>query len=239
MSAEPAWCLMQVKPEDVPLTRSLFSKHLHKKEKQQQLEKYLSRHKRQAHLLGKELEDFPFFSQNPENFDCYTYVEDAFLFLDENVDLFFVNHINALLNQLWDEPQHEDCVDNHFEILELVVAHRVAPTQMLIGGLGWQKATQLPGYLGNMLILPEEVDTALSQISDLLDSVDYDAYFARAKTIGGRGMDNDSVATEVFDILPSTLRWLSGEGCGLLALSHGHLGSFPFPAYAEEQGGGY
>ena len=238
MSAEPAWCLMKVEPEDVPLAKSLFSKHLEEQRKQQQLENYLFRRKRNARLSGRELEDFPFFSPNPESFDCYTYVADASLFLDENIDLFFVNHINTFLNQLWAANQNEDYFDNRFELLKLVVGHRAVPTQMLIGGLGGLRAIQLPGYWGNMLILPEEVDTALSHISDLLDSVDYDIYFSRAKTLGGIGVSNDSTAAEVFGVLPSTLRWLSGENCGLLALSHDHVGSFPYP-YGDEQDGGY
>ena len=77
------------------------------------------------------------------------YVDDAQLFLDALHNVFFLQGVDELFSML-----HSSALPKPDPMIEMIVTHRIAPTQILFGALGWQHASRLPGYFGNMAIAP-------------------------------------------------------------------------------------
>ena len=90
-----------------------------------------------------------------------------------------------------------------------------------MGGLGWERATRLPGYLGNMFVSPEDVASVLATIEAIFEEVSDEEFLQRALMIGS----NRSVAENLLTVLPSAFRTVLKEGNGFLALSYPYLGS--------------
>jgi hypothetical protein len=105
--------------------------------------------------------------------------------------------------------------------IEMVMQSRVAPPAMLLMGIGSERFSQLPGYLGNMLIHPNKVEQTIHSVSRILD-VDWESYFERAKLILDYVGFDELAAKDVSDVLqaiPKALEQVKNEGVGLLTLT--------------------
>jgi hypothetical protein len=103
----------------------------------------------------------------------------------------------------------------------LIMQRRILPTTVLLVGIGSDRFAQLPGYLGNMLIHPDEVEQVLASVSEIL-AVDWDAYFERAKLVLDYGGFDDRAAKDVLKILqalPKALEQVKTEQAGLLVVT--------------------
>jgi hypothetical protein len=105
--------------------------------------------------------------------------------------------------------------------VESIMQSRVLPPAILLAGVGSQKFSQLPGYFGNMLIHPNDVEETLQSILQILN-IDWGSYVERTKVVLGYTTFDDCEATQVADILeviPKALEIVQSERCGLLALT--------------------
>lgn len=111
-------------------------------------------------------------------------------------------------------------------LVELALQSRVLPTVVLMTGIGRERFAQLPGYLGNMLLHPQDIASALESVSRTLD-VDWESYSAKAKCTldygGPPGSDFDLDANrdvaEILHALPNALQRVKNDRAGLLVLS--------------------
>jgi hypothetical protein len=101
---------------------------------------------------------------------------------------------------------------------------RVAPSLILLMGIGSEKFSQLPGYLGNMLIHSSKVEQTIGSVSRILD-VEWKSYFESAKLMldysGYSGTDARVVekVSDALYALPRALEEVKNEGAGLLAVT--------------------
>ncbi|BAU13503.1 hypothetical protein LEP3755_40430 [Leptolyngbya sp. NIES-3755] len=105
--------------------------------------------------------------------------------------------------------------------IEMVILSRVAPPVILLMGIGYERFSQLPGYLGNMLIHPNEVEQTIELVSQVLD-VDWESYFEKAKLgLDYAGFDDHATedVSQVLQALPTALEQAKSEGTGLLAVT--------------------
>jgi hypothetical protein len=103
----------------------------------------------------------------------------------------------------------------------LVMQGRALPTTILLVGIGSDRFAQLPGYLGNMLISPDEVEKVLVSVTEIL-AVDWESYFERAKLVldyGGSGDREAKDVLEVLQALPKALEQAKSEQSGLLVVT--------------------
>lgn len=227
MSAEPVWCLFQVKPDDSSIVQQAFETAVGRSDIAATLQKYLQRRERHARLLKKQLDDFPFFG-NSQGVALADYVNDAQLFLDGVGDVFFLRGVNELFSILGKASTRKQD-----SMIEMVVTHRIAATQMLYGALGWQIGNRLPGHFGNMFIPPQEVSTTLTAVEAIFNEINIEEFFERACAIGGSGVGNGDKVDGLLTLLPSTLKLVLKKGCGLAAISYPHLGSLSFSGNEE------
>ena len=104
---------------------------------------------------------------------------------------------------------------------EIVMRSRVAPPAILLIGIGSERFSQLPGYLGNMLIHSSEVEQTIESVSRILD-VEWKTYFEKTKLVLDYVGDDDRAAKDVADplhALPRALKTIKNEGASLLALT--------------------
>jgi len=107
------------------------------------------------------------------------------------------------------------------DLVGMVMQNRVMPTAILLLGIGSERFSQLPGYMGNMLIEPQATEQALKWVSLVLD-VDWDVYAERAKPLlAFSGSDNQAErdVAQVLHAIPNALERVTDEGAGLLALT--------------------
>jgi hypothetical protein len=106
-------------------------------------------------------------------------------------------------------------------VVEVVTQSRVLPPAILLVGIGRKRFSQLPGYLGNMLLHPSEIVKKLASVSRILD-VEWEGYFERAKLIlDYAGFEDDAArdVSEVLQVIPKALEKVKAEGAGLLAVT--------------------
>lgn len=111
-------------------------------------------------------------------------------------------------------------------LVELALQSRVLPTVVLMTGIDRKRFAQLPGYLGNMLLHPQEVASALELVSHTLD-VDWQSYSTKAKCTLDYGgppgsdfdRDADADVAQILHALPNALQQVKNDGAGLLVLS--------------------
>ncbi len=223
MSADPIWCLFRVKPSDVPNVRNAFDQAVVQSQISEKLSKFL---RKRTEASGK----FPpqdkailnslipgFFvdkNQNPDAFDWDDLHEVGHLFFPEA----FVDLFSSLF--VGDYPLISESNSQ-----AVVITNRVGATQMLWGGLGWERASRLPGYFGNMFVPPEDVANNLTTIEEIFEEVSTEEFLECARAIGARGNCNEDKAESLQSLILSAFRTVLREGNGLLALSHPHVGS--------------
>ncbi|BAY21432.1 hypothetical protein NIES2100_11860 [Calothrix sp. NIES-2100] len=111
-------------------------------------------------------------------------------------------------------------------LVEFALQSRVLPTVVLMTGIGHERFAQLPGYLGNMLLHPQEVASALELVSHTLD-VDWQSYSTKAKCTLDYGgppgsefdFEADADVAKILHALPNALQKVKNDEAGLLVLS--------------------
>jgi hypothetical protein len=111
----------------------------------------------------------------------------------------------------------------YLPFLDRSVESKVFPTAVLLHSIGRDRFSQLPGYLGNMLIHSSDIDRWIFKVSRILD-LDREIYFqeARRKLGYGTGIcEGDPEGKEIFDLLdllPTALAQVKSSRVGFLAL---------------------
>ena len=132
----------------------------------------------------------------------------------------------------WHEPFHNfayQLVEESTNLLSvrddfigLVWQPHVLPPVILYVGLGKERFSGLPGFLGNMLLQALEIERAITSVSTILD-IDWEAYFERAvAAIPCRGNDiagDVRDASKILKALPDALGRAKDNGTGLLGLT--------------------
>ncbi|MBE9210563.1 hypothetical protein IQ244_29485 [Nostoc sp. LEGE 06077] len=230
MSADPVWCLFRIELSDVINVSQAFNQAIKRSQIAYQLQDYLK-------IRTEILNQLPFQKLNESNI----YFPDCLIERQQNSDVFdwedlhqtyhlffpktFVKIFDTLfvgttpiISQRMSQAQ-----------LELIITNRVCATEMLWGALGWKRASKLPGYLGNIFVLPEDVANVLAIIEEVFAEISADEFVQGAKSIGFRGNCNEDDLENLESIIMSCFRTVLQEGNGLLALSHPHIGIMPFP----------
>lgn len=234
MGAEPVWCLFRVQPQDSAKVKKAFDKATKQSKIAQKFQGYL-----QSRNIASPISEYPFTEMlrefYPQAFANISDTPDFFDWedMDNTPDLFFPQAFEKMVKQLFigDSPIMSISIDE--ATVEFVSSIRVGVSQFLYAGLGWKRASRLPGYCGNMFIPLEELQDTLIDIEQLFAEVDEEDFFARACAVGA----GDSYCNlEKLFLLPLALSKVLREGNGFLALNYPHLGSFPFLDNEEYDG---
>ncbi|MBD2592723.1 hypothetical protein H6G74_00065 [Nostoc spongiaeforme FACHB-130] len=230
MSADPVWCLFRIEPSDVLNVSQAFNQAVERSQIAYHLQDYL---KIRTEIINQP----PFQTLNEANIyfpDCLIQRQqnsDVFDWEDlhQTYHLFFQKELVEIFDTLFvgDTPIISQRMSQ--SQLELIITNRVCATEMLWGGLGWQRANKLPGYLGNMFVKPENIANVLAIIEEVFAEISNDEFIQGAKSIGFRGNCNEDDAEALQSIILSCFHTVLQEGNGLLALSHPHIGMMPFP----------
>ncbi|OUL34450.1 hypothetical protein BV372_13675 [Nostoc sp. T09] len=230
MSADPVWCLLRIQPFDVLKVKKVFDEAVENSQILNKLQNYLqNRTENKSQFHPQEQETFN--SYFPNAFVNKAENEDIFDWEDlHNVyHLFFPRSFTEIFDYLFIGDAPIISMPMSQALLELIITNRVGATEILWGGLGWKRASRLPGYLGNMFVLPEDIANVLTIIEEIFAEVSIDEFVQGARTIGARGNCNESYAERLQSLILSCFSTVLHEGNGLLALSYPHMGSMPFP----------
>ncbi|GAA6619271.1 hypothetical protein [Scytonema sp. NUACC26] len=232
MSADPVWCLFRVKPSDVPNVKKTFDKAVEQSQVSEKLQEFLRKQVEEFnefHCQDKAtLNHFipgSFVNKN-KNFGVFDWND-----LHKTYHLFFPHTFVKMFENLFmgDAPIISEPMDK--AKLEFVITNRVGAAEILWGGLGWERASRLPGYLGNMLVLPEDVANALATVEKIFAEVAFEQFLEGARVIGVRGNANEDIVENIQSLVLSALGIVLKKGNGLLALNYPHIGSMPFPEH--------
>ena len=230
MGAQPVWCLFRVRPQDSAKVKKVFDQALKQSKIGQKLQSYLLSRKNKR---PPSTSQFPELLRElyPQAFANIAELSDFFTWedMDDTADFFFPTALRTMAERLFtgDNPILSSSMCD--ATLDLVTSSRFGVGQFLYAGLGWQRASRLPGVCGNMFVPPEELQEALKEIEAIFKEVDEEDFVARACAVGA-GEDCD---LEKLFLLPLGLSKILSEGHGFLALNYPHLGSFPFPDNEE------
>lgn len=230
MSADPVWCWFRIEPSDVLNVSKAFNQAVERSQIASQLQNYLR-------IRTEILNQLPFQKLDESNIyfpDCLIQRQqnsDVFDWEDlhQTYHLFFPKAFVEIFDTLFvgDTPIISQRMSQ--AQLALITTNRVCATEMLLGGLGWRRASKLPGYLGNMFVTPENIANILALIEEVFAEISADKFIQGAKSIGYRGNCNEDDAETLQSIILSSFHTVLQEGNGLLALSHPHMGTLPIP----------
>ncbi|MBW4580615.1 MAG: hypothetical protein KME42_13710 [Tildeniella nuda ZEHNDER 1965/U140] len=206
MSADPAWFLFRVLPENASEARNAFEKAAQQARIPEKTREFL-----RNRALDPDL--------NPDNWSdlCLAYdlfYPEAFEAIVSNI---FSNQVSFIPKEARDEAH-----------LEAVITNRIGAAMMLWCGLGFERANRLPGAFGNMFVSPEAVASTLHQVEEIFGEVEPKTFIERADAILIGTATGTDVAPQLLTILSSSLRSVLREGYGLLALNYGYIGALPY-----------
>ncbi|MEA5621144.1 hypothetical protein VB711_25395 [Cronbergia sp. UHCC 0137] len=233
MSADPVWCLFRVKSSDMLNVKILFDKAVDESQTVHKLDEFMQNKTRESNDFQYIKDTFNRFipgafvnkQQNPQAFDWDI--------LDEAYHLFFSKAFVEMFENLFITNPRVISESMSEAQLDFIITNRVGATEILWGGLGWERANRLPGYFGNMFLSPEDIATVLANIEKIFEEVDDTKFFERAQAIGARGNANEDVAKNIKSLFLSALNRAFKKGDGFLALSYPHIGSMPFPEHGS------
>lgn len=149
--------------------------------------------------------------------DAYSVMDSILVGRDLSWSIYHEPFNSIVYRILEEEFPWLSCEDS----VDMVMQSRVLPPAILLAGIGRNKFSQLPGYLGNILLHPNEVERSLPFIASIL-TVEWESYFERAKLIlDYAGFDNHAAkdVSDVLEVIPRALEKVKAEGAGLLALT--------------------
>lgn len=224
MGTIPAWCLFKIYPHDSVKVGNAFDEAIQKSKVVDRLDKYLK--DRETSLSTDRQESKKFLDEfYPRGFDNIRSSSEIFTSEDffNTSELFFAREFHEIVKNL--KSLITPTSINEI-ILDLVmIGHRVGASQFLYAGLGWSRASRLPGSCGNMFIPPLKMEECLIDIEKIFEEIDEEDFFARAYAAGAE----EDTKLEKFFFFPQLLENLKKDGNGLLAINIGDIGSFPFP----------
>ncbi|KAF3888670.1 MULTISPECIES: hypothetical protein [Nostocales] len=230
MGAEPVWCLFKVPPTDVFNVKQVFEQAVERSQISYKLQNFLQKrteYESKFHARDKEIFNYYI----PKAFVDKQQTPDAFDWddLHHAYHLFFPRAFAEIFDNLFIGEAPIISVPMSQALLELVRTNRVGAPEMLWGGLGWERAGRLPGYLGNMFVPPEDIAVVLGTLEEVFQEVPSHEFIQGVSAIGTRGNGNEQYVESLQSLILSCFYTVFKEGNGLLALSHPHLGSMPFP----------
>lgn len=108
------------------------------------------------------------------------------------------------------------------DLIELVGQFRSLPPVSLCLGVGKDRFSQIPGFFGNMLIHPSNIEEALISVSNLVE-ITWEIYLKRSVVTfdysTGDGLKEAKDASEILHALPNALQSAKDSDVGLLALT--------------------
>jgi hypothetical protein len=230
MSADPVWCWFRIEPSDVLNVSKAFNQAVERSQIAYQLQDYLK-------IRTDIVNQLPFQKLDESNI----YFPDCLIKRQKNSDVFDWEDLHQTYN-LFFPKTFVEIFDTLFvgntpiisqrmskAQLELIITNRVCATEMLWCGLGWKLASKLPGYLGNMFVIPENIANVLAIIEEVFAEVSNEEFIQGAKSIGFRGNCNEDDAETLQSIILFCFHTVLREGNGLLALSHPNIGIIPIP----------
>lgn len=232
MSVDPVWCLFRIKPSDMLNVKKLFDLAV---EESQII------HKSQEFMQNRTRESDDSQHANKDTFNRF--IPRAFVNRQQKAQAFDWDDLHNAYHLFFPQPFVEMFdklfIGNPPAISEpmseaqlgFVITNRVGATEILWGGLGWERGSRLPGYFGNMFVLPEDMASVLANIEEIFEEVDDAELIEGALAIGSRGNANEDVAKNIKSLFLSALHTVLKEGNGFLALSYPHMGSMSFPEY--------
>ncbi len=225
MTAEPAWCLFRVQPQDSIKVKKAFNAAIKQSKVSQKLQAYLQSRRLKSstsrQLFQEALSEFyPQALPNISDLSDLVDWED----LHNTFHLFFPEAFRKMLDRLFRGANPIMSSSMEASTIDLLTSHDFGAGQVLYAGLGWERASRLPGCCGNMFISPEELGETLIEIEQVFREVDEADFFARACAAG----TGEYCDLEEFFLFPLALSKILKEGNGLLALNHPHMGSLPF-----------
>lgn len=233
MGAEPVWFLFRVEPQDSTRVKKAFNKAVEQSKIAQKLQDYLQSR------IGASTSEYSFPEMLREFYpQAFVNISDTLDFFDwedmhNTVDLFFPKAFEKMAERLFvgDRPIMTTPLEE--ATLDLISSIRLGVSQFLYAGLGWQRASRLPGYCGNIFISSEELQEILAAVEQLFEGINKEDFFARAYAVGAE--DSYCNLEKVFSF-PLALKKALKEGNGFLALNYSHLGSFPLLGENEYDG---
>lgn len=233
MGIHPVWFLFKIEDKDMLQVKLAFDRAVKKSAISDNLRQFLQERTTEGIIFAGEDYIFNSFCSETSIDKRFDNGEFNWIDLHKTYYLFFPEPFMELLTELFvrNPPILSKSIQE--SIVEMIITNRVGATEMLWGGLGWKKANILPGYLGNMLVKTEEVESVLTTIEKIFEEVNYDEFIERAKCIGIRGNCNESIAEILPFLILSALRKISEENKGFLALSHPHIGSIKPEIFIE------
>ncbi|GAA6616855.1 hypothetical protein [Scytonema sp. NUACC26] len=230
MSANPVWCLLRVQPTDVLNVKKVFERAVERAQISDKLQNFI--HKRAEYKSEFHAQDKEIFNRYiPKAFINKQQTPDVFDWddLHNAYHLFFPSAFAEIFDNLFIGETPIISVPMSQALLELVITNRVGAPEMLWGGLGWKRASRLPGYLGNMFVPPADIAVVLATIEEVFQEVPSYEFLQGVYAIGAGGTCNDGYAESLQSLIISCFCTVLKEGNGLLALSYPHMGSMPFP----------
>lgn len=224
MGADPVWCFFRVLEKDSRTVEAAYQKILNR----------LLLTKRIQDYLGKYY-DIPMPSEGDRGVrkyvSLYEMTSTLLAELDEEPEIDWDNlhdsitklypfKFERLFQTLWGGVS--PAISVPFDDSIVIIEH--FPKTWFVGELlraelGGERASQIPGYRGNLFIPAERVTEVLTHVNNMF----IDVY------IGGLGGNpSGSDFEDKLSALPDALQLVREEGHSLLALEHSHMGDYPF-----------
>ncbi|HEY9906935.1 MAG TPA: hypothetical protein V6D18_04930 [Thermosynechococcaceae cyanobacterium] len=207
MSVDLEWFLYRVRPEQAPEVKSAFEKAVE-----------------QSQIVKKSRAFLQEWSGTPDDGDEWQ------RWFNAAYQVLYPDAFTKLFEAIYTK---RTVLSEEANSLEGVFTNRIGAVMMLCEGLGFVRASRLPGYFGNLFIPPEEAVIALEQVKQIFAEVSSDEFIQRASAIGIAD-NNETQAQRLLILLPLQLQRVSYSGDGLLALSHPCVGAIPCPEGDEE-----
>jgi hypothetical protein len=228
MSTQPAWCFLKIPTEDTPEIKKRFYDALEYSEIQVNASDFEREIRRKIKAINQEESVLSFKDEDKLNFRMRDFDQFVFEEMNKSYNFFFSEAFDNLLENIFDPYKTPLSVMPNETIIDVLTSDRIGASQMLYAGLGWEKANQLPGFFGNMLVESFEISDILSEVEMIFASVDHRKFLKKAKLAGATGNLNDYPAARLFDMLPAALKTSEIEECSLLTLNFSHAGCLPF-----------
>ncbi|MBD2075899.1 hypothetical protein H6F86_18920 [Phormidium sp. FACHB-592] len=201
MSVNPGWFLLLVLAEDAQVAESVFEKAVQQSRIYEKAKEFLQNRALEPDLNPNDWSDL-----------CLAY------------DLFYPDGFTQILDDIVADRSSIMPGDELEEAtLALKITDRESATMILWVGLGYEQASRLPGYFGNMFVPPKDVADVLQTVEQILGELNSAEFDKRAGTVHALGYYKNFPQT-LLSLLLSSLRTALHEGNGLLALNYPHIG---------------
>jgi hypothetical protein len=121
-----------------------------------------------------------------------------------------------------DDELRGDLLDEH-RLFRFAMIPRNTPVSIVWHALGHERASTLPGRMGNLLLRADEVAGARAAVRDAYRGTSERALIDAAKAYCGADVFDDGVLRDVIGFLPDGLARAQAAGKGFLSLSRAQI----------------